>query len=415
MRTRVKRVAGYPATCIDGNHAATPSTIVGLDERLAARRGREFTIHSNRERPRRRSFSPVFVQTPHLLGTSIRWPGTEATRTSYWHLAGRRRWHSDRQIGASCLALTAAKRTHLFAISLVRREANRSCEPTALQGKARMASVLDEDSLREPSNLLMEVVLAEGRTRGRAIDDVYRVTEAVGRLRRRCRVAFEGTLGECVTAIGGTQTAAGYSSSGRVVRVLDAVVSAVRALIQSKHLDATSDVIVSAGGSTYFDLIVDKPRTLRSEPPRLNSCYAVGRISRMTTAYVIHLRHSNTKARRDRRTSRQRSRSGRSCCPAPNPIFQSSAPESATCEALSALLRRHPHGTKGATSGHFCSERPKSAASSINTSIDPNTPTEVADLSVCTRSHPSTALESQRLIPVVGDNLTIIDVLHTLF
>jgi D-serine dehydratase len=51
----------------------------------------------------------------------------------------------------------------------------------------------------------------------------------------------------------------------------------------------------------------------------------------------------------------------------------------------------------------------------IHVRIDPDTQLEVGDLCAWTISHPCTAFDKWRLIPVVDDDLTIVDAIRTFF
>jgi len=353
----------------------------------------------------------------------------------------------ERQIGAGCWALTAATPAHLslyrsfgvsrifYANQLLERtvlnwlaqELNRDevfefyCLVDSPQGVARMASILEGLGLRNPVNVLVEVGHADGRTGCRTIDDACRVAAAVARfpsLRLVGVEAFEGTISERVTASGDSQPSAADSVPGRVIRFLDTVVMAVRALIEDRHLDADGEVIVSAGGSAYFDLVINKLDALRSELPQLKLLLRSG-------SYITH---------------------DGGFYEATSPLGGQAPAGTARLEAAleiwSIVLSRpqpdllvigagkrdlpidlgppRPTRTWSEKNGFWTFPERSAEVCGISDQhlhikVDPDAPIEIGDLCACTISHPCTAFDKWRLIPVVDDDLTIIDAIHTFF
>lgn len=351
----------------------------------------------------------------------------------------------ERQIRAGCWALTAATPAHLslyrsFGVGRI-LYANQLVEPTVLhwlaqelnndvsfdffclvdspQGVARMASILDSESLRNPLNVLIEVGHDRGRTGCRTIDDVMLVARAVARspnLRLAGVEAFEGTLSGPVTSDG--LTAAAHASSPPVAQFLDTVVSSVRALLEQGFLDSGRESIVSAGGSAYFDLVVGALRTLKTDYPLLRPVVRSG-------SYVTH----------DGGYYDGVSPLGRRA-------VASSARLEAALELWSVVLSRPepdllivgagkrdlpidlgpPTPTRTwSDRGGFWSFPPDSTSvcgvsdQHLHLKIDSNAPIEIGDLCACTISHPCTAFDKWRVIPIVDEDLTIIDAIRTFF
>lgn len=350
----------------------------------------------------------------------------------------------ERQIAAGCWALTAATPTHLslyraFGVGRI-LYANELIEPTALrwlaselrgsdafdfyclvdstEGVARMTTTLEQEKLRAPINVLIEIGHAGGRSGCRTNDDAYTVAEAVMRsrsLRLAGVEAFEGTVDNAVTSAPSTD---GAGSSPTVSSLLDRVATVVRTLAERGALDVGEEIVVSAGGSAFFDSVVDTLTPLRGDLPSLQLVLRSG-------SYITH--DGGYYAR----TS-----------PLGNRASSGSAHLDAALELWSVVLSRPeptlaiigagkrdlpidmgfptPTRTCSRTKGMQTLSSPGVRVSGvsdqhIHVRIDPETSLEVGDLCAWTISHPCTAFDKWQLIPVVDDELTIVDAIRTFF
>lgn len=350
----------------------------------------------------------------------------------------------ERQITAGSWALTAATPTHLslyrafgigrvlYASELVERtalqwlasELNRDeafdfySLVDSIEGVARMTSVLEQEQLRAPVNVLIEIGHAGGRSGCRTIEDVYAVAEAVERspsLRLAGVEAFEGTADSAVIS---TTSTNGAGSPKPVGALLDRVATAVRRLAERGFLELEREVVVSAGGSAFFDSVVEALSPLRTELPKLQLVLRSG-------SYITH------DGGYYERTSPFGERAG-----------SSSAHLDAALELWSVVLSRPeptlaimgagkrdlpidmglpvPTRTWSASRGMQTLSSPGVKVSGVSDQhihlrIGPDTPLEVGDLCAWTISHPCTAFDKWQLIPVVDGELTIVDAIRTFF
>lgn len=347
------------------------------------------------------------------------------------------------QIEASCWAITAATPTHLslyraFGIERI-LYANQLVEPAALRwlaaeinrdesfefyclvdsvdGVERMASAL-EGQLRAPVNVLIEIGHSGGRAGCRTIDDVQAVAGAVDRsrsLRLAGVEAFEGTIDDAVTS---TRSSDGSRTSESVSVLLAEVAATVRTLVERGFLNANRDVIVSAGGSAFFDLVVDILAPLRRELPLLQLVLRSG-------SYIVHDGGYYARAS----PLGQHTRSGSAMLQAALELWSVvlSRPEPGL--AIIGVGKRDlpidmgpptPTRTWNERLGMrlFPSNGVRVAGVSdqhIHLQIDPHMRLQVGDLCAWTISHPCTAFDKWRIIPIVNDYLTIVDAIRTFF
>jgi len=350
----------------------------------------------------------------------------------------------ERQIAAGCWAMTAATPTHLslyrsFGIGRI-LYANELAEPAVLrwlaselnrddsfefyclvdsaEGVERMATVLGREPLRTPVNALIEIGHAGGRAGCRTLDDVHAVADAVLRaptLRLAGVEAFEGTIDDNVTSARSTDVA---GTSQPVGAFLARVAASVRTLAQRGLLDTGRETIVSAGGSAFFDLVVDALTPLRRELPRLQLVLRSG-------CYVAH--DGGYYARTSPLDGRAPSGSA-TLAPALelwSVVLSRPEPELAIVGAGKRDLpidvdlpvpTRTWNGRKGMQQLPSHKVRVSGVSDQhVHLRIDADVPLEVGDLCAWTVSHPCTAFDKWRLIPLVDDDLTIVDAIRTFF
>jgi D-serine dehydratase len=340
----------------------------------------------------------------------------------------------ERQIAAGCWAITAATPTHLslyraFGVNRI-LYANELVEPAALRWiaaelslvdspacVARMTSVLEREQLRTPVNVLIEIGHSGGRSGCRTIDAVSAVADAVMRspwLRLAGVEAFEGTIDDAVTS---TQPIDDRGTSQRVEAFLIEVVATFRTLLQQGSLDSAGEMIVTAGGSAYFDLVTDALAPLQSE-------FSTLRVVLRSGSYVTHDGGYYAQA---------------------SPLGErrpSTGKLASALELWSVVLSRPEHdlaiigagkrdlpidmgppiptriwnpgrGIQSVGSGQL---RVSGVSDQhLNVRVSSELPLEVGDLCAWSISHPCTAFDKWRLIPVVDEDLTIIDAVRTFF
>lgn len=337
----------------------------------------------------------------------------------------------ERQIGAGCWALTAATPTHLsvyrafgvrrifYANELVDRAALRwladelardeafefFCLADSNQGVARMDSVLRERALPRPVSVLIEVGHAQGRTGCRTEAEALALAAAIREthtLRLMGVEAFEGTL-----------------PTGAAVRsFLETFRSTVHTLTAAGHLPADRHALISAGGSEYFDAVVDTFAELVADHPNLHPLLRSG-------SYVTH----------DGGHYEQRSPFGRHA--------DADSPRLRQALELWALVQSRPQldlailgagkrdvptdlgpprltRTWNARRGFDYVEADESHMAGISDQhlhlrVSANLDLAVGDLAACSISHPCTAIDKWRVVPLVDDELTVIDAILTFF
>jgi D-serine deaminase-like pyridoxal phosphate-dependent protein len=227
--------------------------------------------------------------------------------------------------------------------------------------------------------------------------------------------AFEGTLSVCVTTPEPDQI---EYPPGDVAPFLSTVNGALEALIGAGHLDSSNEILISAGGSAFFDHVVDTFAKARHRIPRL----------RLVLRSGCYLTHDSGFYET---TSPMGSRA------------QPGAPKlEPALELWSVVLSRPEPGLVILGAGKrdlpvdlglprptrtWSSERRHSSIEPgtatvcgvsdqhLHVQIDTELPLDVGDLCACAISHPCTAFDKWRVIPIVDDDLTIIDAVRTYF
>lgn len=143
--------------------------------------------------------------------------------------------------------------------SLLRADESR--EVLVLVDSVRGVELMDEalTTLAQirPVPVLAELGVPGGRTGARTIDEIVAVARAVGGARSLRLVGVEGYEG----LVGGGESASQHD----VDAFLDAMVVALRRIEEEGLLDADSEPILSAGGSLFFDRVVDRFAAVATE------------------------------------------------------------------------------------------------------------------------------------------------------
>jgi D-serine dehydratase len=350
----------------------------------------------------------------------------------------------ERQIAAGCWAITAATPTHLslyrtFGVDRI-LYANELVEPAALRWLAselnrerpfsfyslvdstecvaRMASVLEQEQLRAPVNVLIEIGHPGGRSGCRTLDAVCAVADAVLRspcLRLAGVEAFEGTIDDVVMS---TQPKDGEGTSQRVEAFLTEVVATVRALSKRGSLDSNREIIVTAGGSAYFDLVIGALAPLQNEFPSLQVVLRSG-------SYVTH--DGGYYARTSPLGERKPSAVGRLVSalelwsvvlsrPEPDLVIVGAGKRDLPIDMGPPFPTRIWTAGRGIQPVKSTQLRVSGVSDQhLNAWVSPDIPLDVGDLCAWSISHPCTAFDKWRLIPLVDDDLAIVDAVRTFF
>lgn len=182
----------------------------------------------------------------------------------------------DRQLRSGASAITLAnfgqlRVAVLFGVPRIQL-ANALVDPTALRWLARemadrpdlevliwadsadtvdaMVTALSEAQVVRPLTVLVELGAAGGRTGARTVDEAVAVAE---------RIAASGVLR--LSGVSGYEGALAHDRSepalARVRAYLEAMAELHRRLESEGHYPADGDVVVTAGGSAYFDEVAD--------------------------------------------------------------------------------------------------------------------------------------------------------------
>lgn len=346
------------------------------------------------------------------------------------------------QIDAGCWALTAATPSHLalyraFGISRV-FYANQLVEPPAMDwlarelddeafdfyclvdsetGVRRMTDLLRAADASRPVNVLVEVGHAYGRagcrTAAEALD-VARAVTASEQLRLVGVEAFEGTLSSCL--------ATGALDDGHpddaVRGFLKLVTSTTRQLVDAGLFPTVPHPIVSAGGSAYFDFVVEAVAELRADLPCIRPVLRSG-------SYVVHdggyFEVTSPLAGRSANGGRLLDAALEVWCvvlsrPEPDLVILGAGKRDLPIDLGPPIATRTWRSGRGLIP--LPSQRSVVRGVSdqhLHLAVDPTIDIQVGDACACTISHPCTAFDKWRVIPVVDDNLTVIDAVRTFF
>lgn len=285
----------------------------------------------------------------------------------------------------------------------------------SVAGARDLAVAAQEAGSANPVNVLAEVGYPGGRTGARSAEDLVAVAAAVessaGRLRLAGVAGFEGLLP--VERL--SSTAVGAPGEDRVEQYIEAIGDGVASL-RDRLAD---DFIVTAGGSAAFDAVVAGLRERIEEPARLilrSGCY-------VTHDHGMYAQTSPLQAG----NSPAAERFG-----ALQPALEVWAYVQSTPESGLAILtcgRRDVPFDYGlpiplrlvARDG---AERPVEGWTVTNVNdqhaymsvpTDPGAAPAVGDRVVLGVSHPCTAFDKWRLIPVVDDDYNVTDAVRTYF
>ncbi len=284
------------------------------------------------------------------------------------------------------------------------------CYVDSLEGVDIMNETLARLDLTHRLSVLLEVGIAGGRTGVRTIADGLLVAEAAARsphLALTGTSGFEGILGPL-----GDRPA-----EARVVEFLDQIVELTHAIEANGWFEPTPEVIVTAGGSAYFDHVVDRFSRVNIESPL--------RIVIRSGCYISHddgsLHQVSPMGETPRTDHDDRlvpaieiwgvvlSR------PEPTRALVGVGKRDASTDGLLPILKKVRR--RGSTEIEAV---PGARVVEIHDQhafleIDPEDPLGVGDLVGFGISHPCTTFDKWRAIPIVDDDYRVVEIANTLF
>jgi D-serine deaminase-like pyridoxal phosphate-dependent protein len=272
------------------------------------------------------------------------------------------------------------------------------CIADSVEAVTRMDRALDGHAKR-PLRVLVELGIAGGRTGARSIDRALEVAEAIGRSAALELAGVEGYEGI-------------VHDDARVEAFLAELRELADRLAAAGSFADQQEIVVTAGGSIYFDRVAER---LPSRAPRTrivvrSGCY----LTHDDGLYDEHSplgSHASTPERL-------------------LPAFEAWAVVLSRPEPGLALVgmgkRDVPHdvglpiplksrGQSGVRDVRESMEVVDLNDQHAYVRTDPSDPLAVGDLLGCGISHPCTAFDKWRLIPVVDDDYAVIDAVHTFF
>ncbi len=284
------------------------------------------------------------------------------------------------------------------------------CYVDSVEGVDIMDQTLERIGAARPLPVLLEMGISGGRTGVRTIADGLLVAAAVDRsphLVLAGTSGFEGILGPLD----------GLSAQERVDAFLDQVVELTHAIDAEGWFESATEVIVSAGGSAYFDQVVDRFSHVNIDAPV--------RIVIRSGCYITHddgslhqaspMGETPRTAQRDRLTAAIEVWGVVLSRPEPGRALVGIGKRDASADGLLPVLKKIRR--RGSTeieevSGDRVVEIHDQHAF---LELEPTDSLSVGDLVGFGISHPCTTFDKWRAIPIVDDDYRVIEIADTLF
>jgi len=288
------------------------------------------------------------------------------------------------------------------------------CLVDSIAGVRLLAEAVGEARAPRPLQVLIEVGYAGGRTGCRSREQVRAVGAAIRaadpRLALRGVEGFEGSVADPADPDAGV----------RVGAFLDSIVSAAADCERDGYF-APGPVILSAGGSAFFDLVVDRlgRATLEHEPTIVirSGCYLTHDAVMYTNAFA-----------RLRQRSGQAAQLGDGLRPAievwayvqsrPEPrkvILSAGRRDCSTDAGLPVPLAWFRPGTHRTPEPGLRGDMTAVNDQHLHMSVPADSPLAVGDMVVLGISHPCTTFDKWRVIPIVNDAYDVVDAVRTCF
>jgi D-serine dehydratase len=277
------------------------------------------------------------------------------------------------------------------------------CYVDSLAGVEIMSSALAEAGAERSLPVLLELGIEGGRTGARTIDEAMQVASAVA---RSPHLALTGTSGF-----------EGLLGPERVDRFLLAIVELTHAVAAEGSFEPSPEVIVTAGGSAYFDHVVDRFADVEIDQPL--------RIVIRSGCYITHDDGSLHEAS----PMGQTPRTGHDehlvpalevwgvvlSRPEPTRAIIGIGKRDASTDGLFPLVkqvrRRGSQQIERVAPNRVVQVNDQHAY----LDVDPSDPLAVGDLVGVGISHPCTTFDKWRSIPIVDDHYRVVEIADTLF
>jgi D-serine deaminase-like pyridoxal phosphate-dependent protein len=277
------------------------------------------------------------------------------------------------------------------------------CAVDSPYGVERLAEGIE--GAPRPLSVLVELGHAGGRTGCRTVDeavDVARLVTAKPELALAGTTGFEGTICDDRTPV-----------CLDAVRVFLDQLAALAVRLRTEGLVETEGAWVSAGGSAFFDLVVDRLQSSRD---------IADRVLVRSGRYVTH--DSGENERVSPFTHRDPEHRFHSAIEAWGAVLSRPEPDLAILNfgrrdvpsdqgSPTPFSLRRRSGERVDVAGALVIERLNDQHGYCR--IDPNVSIEPGDLVGCGVSHPCTAFDKWRVIPVLDDDDHVIDAIATYF
>lgn len=284
------------------------------------------------------------------------------------------------------------------------------CYVDSVEGVALLDAAVADSGASSRLPVLLEMGIAGGRTGVRTIDDGLAVAEAAAEaphLALTGTSGFEGILGP----------KDGRTAAERVDEFLDQIVQLTRAVAERGWFEPTPEVIVTAGGSAFFDQVVEHFTAVDIDAPT--------RVVIRSGCYISHDDgglHQASPMGETPRTGHDEhllpaievwgvvlSR------PEPTRALVGIGKRDASTDGLLPNLKKIRR--RGSTeiepgSGNRVVEIHDQHAF---LDVDPSDPLAIGDLVAFGISHPCTTFDKWRSIPIVDDDYRVVEIADTLF
>lgn len=284
------------------------------------------------------------------------------------------------------------------------------CYVDSVAGVDIMHDTLERVAAVAPLPVFVELGIDGGRTGARTVADAMAVAAAAHRSPHLAVTGvggFDGILG-----------AVGDRTAGEVVdEFLDRIVALAEGIAAEGWFEPTPEVILTAGGSAYFDHVVDRFRRARIDAPH--------RVVIRSGCYISHddgALHTASPMGEQPRTDHDEhlqpaievwgvvlSR------PEPTRAVVGIGKRDASTDGLLPLVKKVRR--RGSTENEPAPPRRVVQVHDQHSylDLDPSDPLAVGDLVGFGISHPCTTFDKWRAIPIVDDHYDVVEVADTLF
>ncbi len=273
------------------------------------------------------------------------------------------------------------------------------CIADSLEAVSAMERALEDRARPRRLGVLVELGLAGGRTGARTVERAAAVAEAIRRSDRLELAGVEGYEGI-------------VHDGARVDGFLEELRALVDGLVQGGSFEGSDRIVVTAGGSVYFDRVAE---ILRASDPRIrvvvrSGCY----LTHDDGLYDEHSPLGSGGSGPERLTPALEAWGVVLSRPEPELALVGMGKRDVPYDA-GLPVPLHARGRDGLRSVRRTMEIADLNDQHAYLRLPPEDPLAVGDLVGCGISHPCTAFDKWRLIPVVDDGYTVIDAVHTFF